>query len=75
LNSSAPLLANIDHRLPPLAIALLELRAGVLDIEIRRNLPRGEYVDVSCQKLVLPPDAEDLYQTLVNDAAPRATSI
>ena len=40
----------------PIKIALLELKAGILPLTIRRELPSGDWQDIPISKLILKKD-------------------
>jgi DNA-directed RNA polymerase I, II, and III subunit RPABC2 len=57
LSYGAPILIEKPRdMIDPIKIALLELRAGILPLTIRRELPSGEYQDIPISKLILKKD-------------------
>ncbi|TFG02327.1 MAG: DNA-directed RNA polymerase subunit K [Promethearchaeota archaeon] len=57
LSYGAPILIDKPRdMIDPIKIALLELRAGILPLTIRRKLPSGEYQDIPISKLILKKD-------------------
>ena len=60
LSMGAPLLINLKEELTPITIAERELKARVLPLSIKRELPDGRYQIIPLQKL---SDTEYLKQT------------
>jgi DNA-directed RNA polymerase I, II, and III subunit RPABC2 len=57
LSYGAPILIEKPRdMIDPIKIALLELRASILPLTIRRELPSGEYQDIPISKLILKKD-------------------
>ncbi len=57
LSFGAPLLINKPKDvIDPIKIAILELRAGILPLTIRRENPNGAYQDIPIHKLILKKD-------------------
>jgi DNA-directed RNA polymerase I, II, and III subunit RPABC2 len=57
LSYGAPILIEKPRNMiDPIKIALLELRAGILPLTIRRELPSGEFQDIPISKLILKKD-------------------
>ena len=57
LSYGAPILIEKPRdMIDPIKIALLELRAGILPLTIRRELPSGEFQDIPISKLILKKD-------------------
>jgi len=57
LSYGAPILIDKPRdMIDPIKIALLELRAGILPLTIRRKYPSGEFQDIPINKLILKKD-------------------
>jgi len=57
LSYGAPILIEKPKGIiDPIKIAMLELRAGILPLTIRRENPNGEYQDIPINKLILKKD-------------------
>ena len=57
LSYGAPILIEKPRdMIDPIKIALMELRAGILPLTIRRELPSGEFQDIPISKLILKKD-------------------
>ncbi|TFG15751.1 MAG: DNA-directed RNA polymerase subunit K [Promethearchaeota archaeon] len=57
LSYGAPILIEKPRdMIDPIKIALLELRAGILPLTIRREFPSGEFQDIPISKLILKKD-------------------
>jgi DNA-directed RNA polymerase I, II, and III subunit RPABC2 len=57
LSYGAPILVDKPRdMIDPIKIALIELRAGILPLTIRREFPSGEFQDIPISKLILKKD-------------------
>jgi len=57
ISFGAPILVEKPkNMIDPIKIAQSELKSGILPLTIRRELPNGEYQDISINKLILKKD-------------------
>ncbi len=62
LSMSAPMLVDVPYNKQHnfMYVAAMELKAGVLDLVIRRPLPMNKYYEINIQDLDLPDDIDTL---------------